>query len=148
MKIAIGSDHAGFDCKKEIIAYLEKQGFEVKDFGTFSTESCDYPDFGYAVAKSVASDEYDRGVLICGTGVGIGIAANKVNGIRCALCGDAYTAELCRKHNDANMISMGARVTDVEKMKQIVSVFLSTQFEGGRHQRRIDKLAQIERLQK
>lgn len=148
MKIAIGCDHAGVDCKNQLIEFLEKQGYEVKNFGTDTTDSCDYPDIAYPVAKSVVSGEYDRGILICGTGVGIGICANKVNGIRCALCSDSYTAELCRKHNNANMISMGARIIDIEKMKQIVSIFLSTQFEGGRHQRRVDKITMIENSQK
>ena len=148
MKIAIGCDHAGVDCKNQLIEFLEKQGYEVKNFGTDTTDSCDYPDIAVPVAKSVVSGECDRGILICGTGVGIGICANKVNGIRCALCSDSYTAELCRRHNNANMISMGARIIDVEKMKQIVSIFLSTQFEGGRHQRRVDKITLIENSQK
>ena len=148
MKIAIGCDHAGVDCKNELVKYLVNQGFEVKDFGTNTTESCDYPDIAFPVAKAVCFNECDRGILICGTGVGIGICANKVNGIRCALCNDAFVAELSRKHNNANMISLGARVIDVEKMKQIVSVFLSTQFEGGRHQKRVDKITLIENSQK
>lgn len=144
MKIAIGSDHAGFEVKKELIDFLRDKGHQVVDFGTNSTASCDYPDIAYPLAKSVVSGENERGILICGTGVGIGIVANKVNGIRCALCANSEVAKLCRMHNNANVISMGARVISVDEMKAIITSFLTTEFEGGRHQARIDKITKVE----
>lgn len=146
MKIAIGCDHAGVECKNALIDFLKKDGYDVVNFGTDTTDSVDYPDVALPVAKAVVSGECDKGILICGTGIGIGIAANKVRGVRCALCGDTFSAELTRRHNDANMLSMGARVIDVEKMKEIVAIFLSTEFEGGRHQKRIDKITEIEKI--
>ncbi len=148
MKIAIGCDHAGVNEKNQIIDFLVKNGYEVENFGTDTADSVDYPDIALPVANAVKGGKVDRGILICGTGVGIGICANKVNGIRCALCGDEAVAKLCRQHNNANMISMGARVIDVEKMKKIVTAFLTTEFEGGRHQKRVDKITNIEKLQK
>lgn len=148
MKIAIGCDHAGVNEKNQIIDFLVKNGYEVENFGTDTADSVDYPDIALPVANAVKDGKVDRGILICGTGVGIGICANKVNGIRCALCGDEAVAKLCRQHNNANMISMGARVIDVEKMKKIVTAFLTTEFEGGRHQKRVDKITNIEKLQK
>ena len=144
MKIAIGSDHAGFEAKENVKRYLESKGHTVEDFGTYSTESCDYPDFAYAAAKAVADGDAERGVLICSTGVGISIAANKVKGIRCALCYEEVCAEFCRRHNDANVIAMGAKMTTVEKMEKLVDIFLSTNFEGGRHERRVNKISAIE----
>ncbi|MGN0819213.1 MAG: ribose 5-phosphate isomerase B [Christensenellaceae bacterium] len=147
MKIAVGCDHAGVEAKNEIIKHLTSKGYETVNFGTDTTDSVDYPDIALPVALAVKNGECTYGILICGTGVGIGISANKVRGIRCALCSDAYTAELTRRHNDANMISMGARVLAVPKMIEIVDKFLSTDFEGGRHQKRIDKITEIERLQ-
>ncbi|MBP5177497.1 MAG: ribose 5-phosphate isomerase B [Clostridia bacterium] len=144
MKIAIGSDHAGFSAKNEIAAYLKAKGHEVTDFGTFSAQSCDYPDFGCKVAKAVAGGDYERGVVICSTGVGISIAANKVKGIRCALCTDEFTAEMTRRHNDSNVLAMGANVTPIEKMKKIADIYFSTDFEGGRHARRVGKITMIE----
>ena len=144
MKIAIASDHAGFEAKQKIIDYLKSEGYETKDFGTYSTDSCDYPDFAYLAASAVASGEAERGVLICGTGIGISIAANKVKGVRCATCTDEFCAEFSRRHNDAQMISMGARVISVEKMISLVKIFLSTDFEGGRHNRRVNKISAIE----
>lgn len=148
MKIAIGCDHAGVNEKNQLIDFLVKNGYEVENFGTDTADSVDYPDIALPVANAVKDGKVDRGILICGTGVGIGICANKVNGIRCALCGDEAVAKLCRQHNNANMISMGARVIDVEKMKKIVTAFLTTEFEGGRHQKRVDKITNIEKLQK
>lgn len=147
MKIAIGCDHAGVEAKSEIIKHLVKNGYEAVNFGTDTTDSVDYPDIALPVAMAVKNGECKYGILICGTGVGIGISANKVNGIRCALCGDVYTAELTRRHNDSNMLSMGARVIEIPKMIEIVDKFLSTDFEGGRHQKRIDKITEIERKQ-
>lgn len=144
MKIALASDHGGFALKNEIAAYLKEQGHETVDFGCYSTESCDYPDFGAPAARAVAKGECERGIVICSTGIGISISANKVRGIRCALCGDIYSAEMTRRHNNANVLAMGASLTAPTLAKKIVDVFLATPFEGGRHQRRIDKLDSIE----
>ena len=144
MNISIGCDHGGFALKENIRAYLEEQGHTVTDVGCKSLESCDYPDFGAAAARLVASGACERGIVICTTGIGISIAANKVKGIRCALCGDAFSAEMTRRHNDANMLALGAGITGPNLAQKIVEVFLSTGFEGGRHARRVDKLMQIE----
>ena len=144
MKISIGCDHGGFALKENIRAYLEEQGHTVTDVGCKSLESCDYPDFGAAAARLVASGACERGIVICTTGIGISISANKVKGIRCALCGDAFSAEMTRRHNDANMLALGAGITGPNLAQKIVEVFLSTGFEGGRHARRVDKLMQIE----
>ena len=139
--IAVGSDHGGFALKKAILAHLEKRGLEYKDFGTWSEESCDYPDFGKAVAKAVASGECEKGILICGTGIGISITANKVPGIRAALCGDCFSAEATRQHNDANILALGARVTGEGLALKIVDTFLDTPFSNDeRHIRRIRKI--------
>lgn len=145
MKIAIGADHGGFELKEEIIKYLEKNGYEYKDFGTYSTESCDYPDIALPVAEAVASKEFDRGILICGTGIGIGISANKVPGIRAALCSDTFSAHATREHNDANILTMGQRVVGPGLALDIVKIFLNTEFEGDRHVRRLEKITQIEK---
>lgn len=142
--IAICCDHAGLQLKNEIIKHLESKNLEVKDFGTYTSDSCDYPDFAYAAAKSVATGECEKGILVCGTGVGMSMCANKVNGIRCALCGDCFSAEATRRHNDANMLALGARVTGAGLALKIVDTFFDTEFEGGRHQRRIDKMTDIE----
>lgn len=144
MKIALGSDHGGFALKQDVIKYLESKGIEYKDFGTYSTASCDYPVFGEAAAKAVASGECDRGIVICTTGIGISIAANKVKGIRCALCSEPLSAEMTRRHNDANMLAMGGGMINKNMAERIVEVFLNTEFEGGRHQRRIDIISKIE----
>ena len=144
MKLAVGCDHGGFALKENIRAYLEEQGHTVTDVGCKSLESCDYPDFGAAAARLVASGACERGIVICTTGIGISISANKVKGIRCALCGDAFSAEMTRRHNDANMLALGAGITGPNLAQKIVEVFLSTGFEGGRHARRVDKLMQIE----
>lgn len=140
MKIAIGSDHGGFALKQQIIALLNEMGHQVKDFGCFSEDSVDYPDFAFPTAEAVAGGEFERGILICGTGIGVSICANKVKGIRCALCGDVLSAELTRKHNDSNVLAMGGRIIGVETAKAIVKTWLNTEFEGGRHIRRIEKI--------
>ena len=142
--IAIACDHAGLDLKQEIIKHLKARNLEVKDFGTYDTNSCDYPDFAYPAAKSVATGECEKGILVCGTGVGMSMCANKVKGVRCALCGDCFSAQATRQHNDANMLALGARVTGAGLALKIVDTFLETPFEGGRHQRRIDKISDIE----
>lgn len=139
--IAIGSDHGGFELKKEIMAHLDARGLEYKDFGTYSDASCDYPVYGKAVAKAVASGECERGIIICGTGIGISIAANKVHGIRAALCGDCFSAEATRQHNDANVLALGARVVGPGLALKIVDTFLDTPFsDGERHIRRIEMI--------
>ncbi len=144
MKIAIGSDHAAFSMKEEIRAYLEEQGHEVTDCGTYSPERCDYPVFGERVALAVKAGEAERGVLICGTGVGISLAANKVKGIRAAVCSEPFTARLSRQHNDAQIIAFGARVVGIGMAKMIVDAFLEAEFEGGRHADRVALIGEIE----
>ena len=139
--IAIGSDHGGFELKKEVMAHLDARGLEYKDFGTYSDASCDYPVYGKAAAKAVASGECERGIIICGTGIGISIAANKVHGIRAALCGDCFSAEATRQHNDANVLALGARVVGPGLALKIVDTFLDTPFSNGeRHIRRIEMI--------
>ena len=142
--LAIGSDHGGFALKQAVMAHLREKGIEYRDYGTYTEDSCDYPEFGEAVARAVASGEADRGIAICGTGIGISIAANKVRGIRAAVCGDCYSAEMTRRHNDANVLCMGARVVGSGLAMKIVDVFLETPFEGGRHARRVAKIHEIE----
>ena len=144
MKIGIGNDHAAVDMKFEIVKYLEESGYEVVNFGTATNDSCDYPVFGGKVARAVANGEVDRGILICGTGVGISLAANKVKGIRAAVCSESVTARFSRLHNDANILAFGARIVGVETAKDMVNVWLNTEFEGGRHQRRVDLIMKIE----
>lgn len=137
--IALGSDHGGYDLKEEVKKYLEENGYEYKDFGTDTKDSCDYPVYGRAAAKAVASGECDRGIVICTTGIGISITANKIKGIRCALCADSCTAKLTRLHNNANMLAMGAGIVGTNLALDIVKTFLETEFSGvDRHQRRID----------
>lgn len=139
--IGIGSDHGGFELKEKVKKHLEGRGLEYKDFGTYSADSCDYPVYGRAVAKAVASGECDRGILICGTGIGISITANKVKGIRAALCSDCYSAQATREHNDANILAMGARVLGDGLALKIVDTFLDTPFSGDeRHKRRISMI--------
>lgn len=145
MKIAVGCDHGGFELKNEVIKYLESENYEVKDFGTYSTDSCDYPDIAQPVAEAVAAKEFDFGILICGTGIGIGIAANKVPGIRAALCSDTFSAHATRQHNNANILTMGQRVVGTGLALDIVKTFLSAEFEGDRHIKRIDKITAIEK---
>ncbi len=148
MKIGIGNDHVAVEYKEAITAYIqEKYGYEVVNFGTDSTERFDYPIAGEAVADAVMSDEVDRGIVICGTGVGISLAANKVRGIRCCTCSEPYSARLSREHNNTNMLAFGARVVGIELAKMIVDAWLTGEFEGGRHQRRIDMIRQIEARQ-
>ena len=144
MVLCIGSDHGGYALKKEIIAHLTERGLAYKDFGTYNEESCDYPVYGEAVARAVATGECERGILTCGTGIGISIAANKVKDTRCALCGDCFSAEMCRRHNDANILAMGGRVTGPGLALKIVDTFLDTPFDGGRHARRLALIAAIE----
>ena len=139
--IAIGSDHGGFELKQAIMKHLKERGEEFKDFGTYTPDSCDYPDFGKAVGKAVAAGEYAKGILICGTGIGISISANKVPGIRAALCGDCFSAEATRLHNDANILALGARVVGEGLALKIVDTFLDTPFSNDeRHIRRISKI--------
>lgn len=144
MKVAIGADHGGFRLKEAIKPVLDSLGVEYKDFGTNSEESVDYPDISAPVARAVAAGEYDRGILICGTGIGIGIAANKVPGIRAALCHDTFSAHASREHNNANILTMGERVIGPGLASDIVKIWLTTEFEGGRHERRIAKISALE----
>lgn len=144
MKIAIGCDHAAFTFKEEIKAYLTAKGHELVDKGCYSAERSDYPDYGIAVGEAVARGEVERGIVICGSGIGISIAANKVKGVRCALCLDVNMAHLSRQHNDANVLAMGARLIDVEMGKAIVDEWMQAEFEGGRHCGRIDKISHYE----
>ena len=146
--IGIGSDHGGYELKEYIKQHLDEQGIPYKDFGTNSPASCDYPIFAEAVARAVVSGEVEKGILICGTGIGIGIAANKVQGIRAALCGDCYSAEYTRRHNDANILTMGARVTGSGLACKIVDTFLTTEFEGGRHANRVALISDIEKRER
>ncbi|MGI5985717.1 MAG: ribose 5-phosphate isomerase B [Oscillospiraceae bacterium] len=144
MMIALGSDHGGYALKKEIMKHLDEKGIAYKDFGTYTEDSCDYPLYGEEVGKAVVSGEYERGIIICGTGIGISIAANKVRGVRAALCGDCYSAEFTRRHNDANVLALGARVIGPGLALKIVDIFLNTEFEGGRHAKRVDLISDIE----
>lgn len=139
--IPIGADHAGFELKKELITYLEEKGYEMKDYGCYSAESVDYPDFAHPVAEEVEKNEGMLGILICGSGNGISMSANKHQGIRSALCWTPEIAELARQHNDANIVALPARFISTEEAKEIVDVFLKTAFEGGRHLRRVNKVA-------
>lgn len=147
MKIAIGNDHSAVTMKSHIAEYLRVQGHEVIDFGTESTQSTDYPIYAEKVAKAVVSGDCERGILICGTGIGISIAANKVRGVRCAHCSEPYSAKLTRQHNDANILAFGARTVGPAIAETMVDVFLATPFDGGRHQRRVDMIAQLEEKQ-
>ncbi len=144
MKIAIGCDHAGLNVKNAIKVELEKLGYEYNDFGTYDLSSCDYPDYAVQVANAVASGEYEKGIIVCGTGVGVSIVANKVKGIRCAHCTDTFTAKACREHNDANIITFGDRITGLGVILDCVNLFLSTEFLGGRHEGRVNKIKNIE----
>ncbi len=144
MKIVIGSDHAGVEAKARLSAALRKWGHSVTDVGTDGTESVDYPDFAAQVGRTLMDEEAERGILICGTGIGMCIAANKVKGIRAALVHDEMTAEMSRKHNDANVLCLGARVLPAERMETLARIFLATAFEGGRHAGRVGKIARLE----
>ena len=145
MKIAIGCDHGALALKNKVVSHLEKRGFEVKDFGTYTLDSCDYPDFAGAAAKAVASGECDRGIVLCTTGIGVSITANKVKGIRCALLSDLMSARMTREHNDTNMMALGAAVVGEGLALEIVDTWLDTEFSHNeRHQRRIDKVMALE----
>jgi ribose 5-phosphate isomerase B len=145
MRIAIASDHAGFELKEKIKKYLEELGFKYKDFGTDSIESVDYPDYALKVAESVTKKEYDRGILICSSGIGMCMVANKIPGVRAALCHNVETARLSREHNDANILTFGARMIDENTAKEMVKVWLKTEFLGDRHLRRVNKIKDIEK---
>ena len=140
MKIAIGSDHAGFYLKQDLIKYLEEKNIEVKDMGPFEDSRVDYPDYGHAVGHEVIDNKMDFGIVICGSGIGISISANKVKGIRAALCSEPYSARLARRHNDANVLAMGARLIGHDMAIEIVEAFLDEEFEGGRHINRVNKI--------
>jgi len=144
MKIAIASDHAGIDLKTQIVELLKKLRYDVKDFGVHNRDSADYPDYGIPVAEAVSEGRIERGVLICGTGIGMSIVANKFPRVRAALCHDPFTAKVSRLHNDANILVLGQRVLEVPTALEIVKVWLDTGFEGGRHERRLKKIAEIE----
>ena len=143
MMIGIGSDHGGYELKESIKEYLTKEGIRYVDYGTNSPESVDYPDFGKRVADAIIDKEIDRGILICGTGIGISITANRIKGIRCALCSDTFSARMSREHNNANILALGGRVVGAGLAQDIVKIFLDTEFEGGRHERRINKIDEI-----
>jgi ribose 5-phosphate isomerase B len=147
MKIALGNDHTALELKRIIQAHLLESGYEVVDFGTNSPERCDYPIYGEAVANAVASHQADLGIVMCGTGVGISLAANKVRGIRACVCSEPYSAQLSRQHNNTNVLAFGARVVGTELAKMITDAWLNAKFEGGRHQRRIDEITAIENKQ-
>ena len=142
--IAIGADHAGVFMKNDLKKFIEDMGYEVKDFGTFTDESCDYPVYAKAVSEAVAKGDFEKGILVCGTGIGMSMAANKVKGIRAAVCTDPKSTEFTRRHNDANVLCLGARIIDEETAENLVRIFLTTEFEGGRHARRVDKIMKLE----
>ena len=144
MKIAIGNDHTAYDLKLIIAEHIKQKGYEVLDLGTHSSEKCDYPVYGEKVAMAIKNKEADLGILICGTGIGISLAANKVKGIRAAVCSDAYSAKMCRAHNNAQILAFGARVVGVDTAKMLVDEFLNTEFEGGRHENRVKLITEIE----
>ncbi len=145
MKVSLASDHAGYLMKEEVKSYLEKKGYEVKDYGTFSEESMDYPDTIKLAARAVSRKDVDRGVVLCASGIGASIVANKVKGIRAALCLDEYSAEYSRRHNDANVLVLGAKRNTKEEIFKIIDIWFSTDFEGGRHERRVNKIAEVEK---
>ena len=142
--IALGCDHGGYPLMQEVKKYLDEKGIAYHDFGTYTPERCDYPDYGAAAARAVASGECEKGILVCTTGVGISIAANKIHGIRCALCSEPVSAKMSRCHNDANMLAMGGALIGVNMMREIVDAFLNSEFEGGRHARRVEKIMELE----
>ena len=145
MKIAIGSDHAGWKAKEEVKSLLQQLKHTIEDFGTNNEDSVDYPDYALKVARAVTAGKFERGILICGTGLGMCLTANKVKGIRAVACHDEFTAEMSRLHNDANILCFGARVLGTEQIEAIVKIWLNTAFEGGRHQRRLDKISDSEK---
>lgn len=143
-RLAIGSDHAGFELKLKIVEYLQGKGYECVDLGTHSQDSCSYVEFGLAVGKAVGSGEFEKGILICGTGVGISIAANKVNGVRAVVCSEPLSARLSRQHNNSNILAFGARIVGIEMAKMIVDEWLAAEFEGGRHETRVNQIISYE----
>lgn len=144
MKVAFGCDHAGIDLRDAVVAVIDELGHTVEDFGTYSKESVDYPDFGHKVATAVMEGKADLGIVVCGTGIGISISANKVKGIRAALCSETFSARMSREHNNANVLALGARVIGPDLAKEVVRAFLITQFAGGRHQARVEKITALE----
>lgn len=144
MVIALGSDHGGFELKQLVMKHLDEKNIAYKDYGTYSADSCDYPVYGEAVAKAIVNGECELGVIICGTGIGISIAANKVDGIRAALCHNEFTAQMAREHNNAQILAMGARVLEPDMALKILDTFLASEFQGGRHAIRVGKLMEIE----
>ena len=145
MKIAVACDHGGLILKNKIVAHLKEIGHEAVNFGTDTLDSCDYPDFALPAAEAVAKGECDRGIIVCSTGIGVSIVANKVPGVRCAHCHDAYCAEFTRLHNDSNVLALGEKVVGEGYALKIVDIFLHTEFEGGRHQRRVEKITAVEK---
>jgi len=145
MKIAIGNDHGGVELKQHLMRHLQEQGIEVVNLGADTTEATDYPIYGERVARAVVDGDCDRGIVICGTGIGISISANKIHGVRCALCSEPVSAQLARQHNDANIVAMGARTIGPVMAEAIVDVFLNTEFQGGRHKIRVDKIMKLDR---
>ena len=146
--IGIASDHAGFELKENTVLLLSEMGYEVNDMGPASSDSVDYPDYGISVAQAVTTKKVSRGIVICGTGIGMSIVVNRFPGIRGTLCSDVYTAKLCRQHNNSNILIMGGRVVENDMAKEIVKVWLNTPFEGGRHQKRLDKITQLDKSNK
>lgn len=144
MKIGIGNDHAAVEMKNEVIEYLKENGYDIVNYGTDTSESCSYPEYGEKVGRAVASGEVDLGILICGTGVGISLAANKVKGVRAVVCSEPYSAKLSRQHNNTNVLAFGARVVGIEMAKMIIDEWLAAEFMGGRHQTRVDMIMAIE----
>lgn len=144
MRIGIGNDHAAVEMKQQITEFLQESGYEVVNYGTDTNESCNYPEFGEKVGRAVVSGEVDLGILICGTGVGISLAANKVKGVRAVVCSEPYSAKLSKQHNNTNVLAFGARVIGIEMAKMIVGEWLNAEFEGGRHQKRVDMIMDIE----
>lgn len=142
-KVALSADHGGYQLKQEIIEYLKSKNYGIVDLGTNNGDSVDYPEYAAKAVQAVLGKEADCAIIMCGSGIGISIAANKYRGIRAALCFDSYTAKMCRMHNDANIMAMGGRITTIDRAKDMVDLFLETEFEGGRHQRRIDKIDQL-----
>lgn len=140
LRIAIGSDHGGYEYKEQIVSHLKEKGYECVDVGTYSTDSCDYPVIARTVTTKITTGEADRGILICGTGIGMSIVANKVKGIRAALCGDTFSARASRAHNNSNVLCLGERVIGINLVMDIVDIWLESKFEGGRHQRRVDMM--------
>ncbi len=141
--IPVACDHAGYELKQKVMAFVESKGFEVKDFGTFSTESCDYPDYAHQLGSAIEKGEYKRGIVICGSGNGVQMTVNKYPHVRCALCWNTEIAQLGRQHNDCNVVSLPARFIDEKTALEIVDLFLNTPFEGGRHQRRVEKISHL-----